>query len=129
MINDSFMKALHWIIVGLLLVMNHLGLAQSTPEYFVGIKSVARPEIIQLPDSVITFPITGLTYIKMASPTSGTVQIAEIELWVVDAKGKIIYNTIVATSATAVKDAFDAEYCRYMKLQSNYTRFQKHPTL
>ena len=95
-----------------------------TQKRFNTIKSVVQPEIIQLPDSVIFFPITGLTYIRTIPPSMISAAYTEIELWIVDAKGKVIYNNIIATKNQG--DALlDADYCRYMKLQRKYLLDQR----
>lgn len=51
----------------------------------------------------------------------------EIEIWIIDSKGKIIYNNITTTTPyNPGPNPFDTEYCRYMKLQSNYLLHQRH---
>jgi hypothetical protein len=92
---------------------------------FNDIKRIVQPDIIQLPDSIITFPIIGLTNILTVPGNSLSGPYTEIELWIIDAKGEIIYNTIMATQNMGYSP-LEIEYCRYMKLQSNYLLRQRH---
>jgi len=90
------------------------------------IKMIIQPDVIQLPDSVIVFPLTGLTNIINIPANMICAAHTEIEMWVIDNEGKIIYNNLIATNTNDGSYPLDTDYCRYMKLQSNYMRIQRH---
>jgi hypothetical protein len=83
------------------------------------IKQVYLDKITQLSDSAIVYPITGLTNITNRGAHLNGITTMGIELWIIDATGKVIYNNIVETGNRGYS-VVDAEYSRYMKLQSNY---------
>ena len=90
------------------------------------IKAIIQPDIIQLPDSVIAYPLTGLTNIRVIPGNMISGPYTEIELWIIDDEEKIIYNNTIATDKNDGSYPLETEYCRYMKLQSNYLRHQRH---
>lgn len=94
-------------------------------ERFNVIKRIVQPDIIQLPDSVIVFPIIGLTNILTIPGNSLSGPYTEIELWIIDAEGKMIYNNVIATRNSGYSE-LEIEYCRYMNLQTNYLIRQRH---
>jgi hypothetical protein len=124
------MKAL--LVLPVLLFTYYLSYGQTQIPYtviqarFNLIKRIVQPDIIQLPDSVITFPLTGLTNIINIPGNTLSGAYTEIEMWIVDSKGKIIYNNVIATNKNNGCYPLDTEYCRYMKLQSNYMRHQHY---
>src|SRR6478736_195578 len=93
-------------------------------KHFNEIKQIVQPDIIQLPDSVITFPLTGLTFIRVIPANQLSGSYTEIELWIIDKTEKVIYNNVIATDKNTGQFPIDAEYCRYMKLQVNYLLHQ-----
>ena len=88
-------------------------------------KNIPQFDYIQLPDKEIVYPVTGLTEIHMESITAGGAGgagggglFAVIECWVVDAKGKIVYNNIHTINPRMISEnqvVTDADYFRYMK--------------
>ena len=113
-----------------LLLMSHLSFAQisynAIQMRFNVIKAIIQPDIIQLPDAAIVYPITGLTNIRVIPGNMICGPYTEIELWIIDHEGKIIYNNTIATNTNDGSYPLETEYCRYMKLQSNYLRIQRH---
>jgi hypothetical protein len=79
------------------------------------LKDEYQVDNIQLPDSVIVFPVTGMVSMKVMASLMGEV-IVDVEVWVVDAKGKLVYNNVFAAKDLSTAK-FDLEYLRYMKLQ------------
>jgi hypothetical protein len=117
------------ILLPALLLLSHLSFGQ-TPYTVIQtrfniIKRIVQPDIIQLPDSVIIFPLIGLTNIINVPGNMLSGPYVEIEMWIIDSKGKIIYNNVIANQNDG-SHPLEAEYCRYMKLQSNYVRHQHH---
>jgi len=88
------------------------------------LKNEAQPEIIQMADSSIIYPVTGLINIDVKSSLMGET-IVEVEVWVVDSKGKLVYNTIFAAKDLSEKN-FDKEYMRYMQLQGKRLLKRRH---
>lgn len=124
-----FMRTL--FLLPVLLLISHLSVAQMPPltviqQHFNVIKIILQPDIIQLPDSVIVFPLIGLTNIRVIPGNQLSGAYTEIELWIIDKEEKIIYNNVIATNTNAGQSLVDAEYCRYMKLQCNYLLHQRH---
>ncbi|MDF2454316.1 MAG: hypothetical protein K0R51_309 [Cytophagaceae bacterium] len=114
-----------------LLLVYQLSFGQTTPYTAIQlrfnlIKVIIQPDIIQLPDSAIVFPVTGLTNIRVIPGNMISGPYTEIELWIIDNEGKIIYNNTIATDKNDGSYPLETEYCRYMKLQSNYLRIQRH---
>lgn len=126
--DHSFMRTL--LFLAFILLLHHLSFAQTpysvVQQRFNLIKVIVQPDIIQLPDSVIAFPLIGLTNIRVIPGNSLSGAYTEIELWIIDAKETIIYNNVIGTQNEGSR-LIEAEYCRYMKMQSNYTR--NHPPL
>lgn len=123
------MKAL--IITTALFLLSFCSYGQTTPYTTIQlrfnlIKAIVQPDIIQLPDSAIVFPVTGLTNIRVIPGNMISGPYTEIELWIIDKEGKIIYNNTIATDKNDGRYPLETEYCRYMKLQSNYLRIQRH---
>ena len=87
--------------------------------HFNRLKNIPQTEVIQLPDSVIVFPITGV--VNILPKIGQTTKYTEIELWAIDAKGTIIYNNIIAT-VNSGDQVVDQEYCRYLRMQGQYER-------
>ena len=96
-----------------------------TPQQHKAIKSVCQESDIHLPDSAIVYPLAGITNIvNRANNREG--KYAEIECWIVDATGKVIYNSVIIKAKYSRNTTMDAEYCRYMKLQNNYALHQRN---
>jgi hypothetical protein len=105
------------ILLCLLLMVSPVIFSQSlTLQQLKALKNEFQADIIQLPDSVIVYPVTGLIHIDIKNSLKGET-IVEVEVWVVDAKGKLVYNTIFAGKDLTVEN-FDADYKRYMRMQS-----------
>jgi hypothetical protein len=89
------MKTLLLVLLSILLTSTVYSQGYPPPtliqKRFNDIKRIVQPYSIHLPDSVITFPITGLTNVI------ATIHGVEIELWIIDAKGKssIILSSII----------------------------------
>ncbi len=97
-----------------------------TLQYLKACKDIAQPDYIQLKDHEIVYPVTGLTEIHMEIITAGGGgggaggggTFAVIEMWVVDAKGKIVYNNIYTINPRALSPGqmvMDEDYKKYMK--------------
>lgn len=74
---------------------------------------------IQVPDAQIVFPITGMTSMKVKqeyNPMSGSTQYLEVELYIVDATGRLVYAYVTTTKGDA-KTIIDEDYVRYMGMQ------------
>jgi len=84
------------------------------------LKDIAIPDHIQVPDAQIVYPVTGLTTIKLKQEYNpmGEVKYLEIELWVVDASGKVVYS-YVTTSSDFKNQTVDRDYERYMNRQGH----------
>ena len=118
------------LLLPALLFLSHLSFGQISytviQQRFNLIKVIVQPDIIQLPDSVIVYHLTGLTNIRVIPGEVLSGAYTEIELWIIDKEGKIIYNNTIATDKNNGSYPLELEYCRYMKLQSNYLRHQHH---
>jgi len=68
----------------------------------------------QIPDSALAYPLRGLCYVQ--SKYSGN----EIEFWILDAKGRLVYYNIVNLVKNDRTMYMDPEYVRYMKLQGTH---------
>ncbi|MDB5272570.1 MAG: hypothetical protein JWO58_937 [Chitinophagaceae bacterium] len=96
-----------------------------TPQQCKAIKDVYQESDIHLPDSSIVYPLAGITNIvNKANNREG--KYAEIEYWIVDATGKVIYNSTITKAKYSHNTTMDTEYCRYMKLQNNYALHQRN---
>ena len=87
---------------------------------------MVQSDYIQLKDNEIIYPVTGMTEIHMeiitagggAGGAGGGGTFAVIELWVVDAKGKIVYNNIYTINPRMLSPGqmvMDEDYKKYMK--------------
>jgi hypothetical protein len=112
--------------ISLILLTSHAFSQNIVTKNFDDIKRIIQPDIIQLPDSVITFPLIGLTNIRVIPGSQLSGFYVEIELWIIDNDGKIIYDNVIATDKNTGQYPVDVEYCRYMKLQCNYLLHQRH---
>ncbi|MBC7488332.1 MAG: hypothetical protein H7282_16460 [Cytophagaceae bacterium] len=118
------------ILLPALLFLSHVSFGQ-TPytviqERFNLIKVIVQPNILQLPDSIIVYPLTGLSNIRVIPGNMICGPYTEIELWIIDHEGKIIYNNTIATDKNNGSYPLESEYCRNMKLQNNYMLHQRH---
>ena len=111
--------------VGIFLMISHWTYSQSLPlAQLKALKDVSQPEIIQIADSAIVYPVTGMINIDVKSSLMGET-VVEVEVWVVDSKGKLVYNTIFAAKDLSEKN-FDREYMRYMSLQGRKLLKRRH---
>jgi hypothetical protein len=111
--------------IGLFLMVSHWTYSQSLSlTQLKALKNEAQPEIIQIADSAIVYPVTGLINIDIKSSLMGET-IVEVEVWVVDSKGKLVYNNIFAAKDLSEKN-FDKEYMRYMSLQGKRLLKRRH---
>lgn len=89
-------------------------------------KNIVQPDYIQLPDKDIVYPVTGVTEIHMeiitagggAGGAGGGGTFAVIEMWVIDARGKIVYNNIYTVNPRMLSPGqmvMDEDYKMYMK--------------
>ena len=85
------------------------------------LKNMPIYDHIQLSDAQIVYPVTGLTSIKVKQEYSprGEIKYLEIELWIVDARGKIVYSYIT-TSTDLKNQTVDRDYERYMNSQGHH---------
>jgi hypothetical protein len=122
-------------LVLLLFIASYVGAQTLTLEQLHYIKLIYQPDYVELPDSKIVYPVTGLTEIVMRTMTTGAKGamgggvFADIEQWVVDATGRIVYNSsymINITSTTNTVNAFDLAYLRYMKKNGRRLLGQRH---
>ncbi|MDB5257525.1 MAG: hypothetical protein JWM14_2220 [Chitinophagaceae bacterium] len=114
-------------IVFLLLFISVYAFAQTpTLQYFKACKDIPQSDYIQLRDKDIVYPVVGLTEIHMeiitagggAGGAGGGGLFAVIEIWVVDAEGKIVYNNIHTINPRMISETqvvTDADYLKYMK--------------
>ena len=113
------------LILGFLFISS-FGHAQSPiVEYYNKFKSILSPKVIRLSDEEISYPIVGLTNILNTRNimTGGTY--TDIELWVIDANGKVIYSNIITTRNSGGL-ILDQEYSHYMHLKRNYELNQRN---
>jgi len=111
--------------VGIFLMISHWTYSQSLPlAQLKALKDVSQPEIIQIADSAIVYPVTGMINIDVKSSLMGET-IVEVEVWVVDSKGKLVYNNVFAAKDLSEKN-FDKEYTRYMNLQGKRLLKRRH---
>ncbi len=110
----------------LFLLINHWVSAQSslTLDQLKTLKNQFQPEIIQVHDSAIVYPVTGMINIDIKSSLMGET-IVEVEVWVVDSKGKLVYNNIFAAKDLSEKN-FDQEYMRYMRMKGKKILKRRH---
>jgi hypothetical protein len=95
----------------------------------VKIKDKFIPDVIQLHDSSIVYPVTGMISIKIKqeyNPVAAK-EYAEIEIWVIDATGKVVYNTIINTLGLP-NQPIDKDYVTYMKHQRKNMLNRTYPT-
>ena len=109
----------------LLFLSSHLGHSQTyTLPQLKALKDVYQSDIIQVNDADISYPVTGMINIDVKSSLMGET-IVEVEVWVVDSKGKLVYNTVFAAKDLSDKN-FDREYMRYMNLQGRKLLKRRH---
>ena len=117
------MKRIVFIVV--FLMISHWTYSQSLSlAQLKALKNVSQPEIIQLEDSAIVYPVTGMINIDVKSSLMGET-IVEVEVWIVDSKGKLVYNNVFAAKDLSEKN-FDKEYARYMSLQGKRLLKRRH---
>lgn len=112
--------------ISLFLLISQWTSAQSslTLDQLKALKNQFQPEIIQVHDSVIVYPVTGVINIDIKSSLMGET-IVEVEVWVVDSKGKLVYNNTFAAKDLSEKN-FDHEYMRYMKMKGKKILKNRH---
>jgi hypothetical protein len=111
--------------IGFFLMISQSIYSQSlTLDQLKALKTKAQPDIIQLVDSAIDYPVTGLITIDVKSSLMGET-VVEVEVWVVDSNGKLVYNTVFAAKDLSEKN-FDKEYMRYMSLQGKRLLKRRH---
>lgn len=109
---------------------------KSTLAHLKACKDVFQPDYIQLRDQEIVYPVTGLTEIHMeiitagggAGGAGGGGLFAVIELWVIDAKGKIVYNNVYTVNPRMLSEGqmvMDEDYKKYMKRNEKEVRKSK----
>lgn len=117
------MKKILFICVWLMI--SHGSYSQSlTLAQLKALKDESQPDIIQIVDSAIVYPVTGLINIDIKSSLMGET-IVEVEVWVVDKTGKLVYNNVFAAKDLSEKN-FDKEYMRYMTLQGKRLLKRRH---
>lgn len=103
-------------VIAVFFILSSIGHAQVvTLEKLRACKNEVLEDYIDIPDSKIKYPITGMVYISLPSSLQGEV-IVEVELWVIDADGRIVYNTVYAGSKLG-KETFEPGYMKYMQNQ------------
>ncbi|MDB5273953.1 MAG: hypothetical protein JWO58_2320 [Chitinophagaceae bacterium] len=109
----------------LLLFLSHWACAQKlTLAELKALKADYNPDIVQVKDSVIAYPVTGLIHIDIRSSLMGET-IVEVEVWVVDSQGKLVYNNTFAAKNLSVTN-FDVDYMRYMRMQGTQIIKRRH---
>jgi len=123
--SSLFMKKIIFLV--LILFLSSCAFAQtSTLQYIKDCKNIVQPDYIQLPDKEIVYPVTGITEIHMeiitagggAGGAGGGGTFAVIEMWVIDARGKIVYNNIYTVNPRMLSPGqmvMDEDYKKYMK--------------
>ena len=121
----SFMKKIFFVV--LILFLSSCAFAQTpTLQYIKDCKNIVQSDYIQLPDKDIVYPVTGITEIHMeiitagggAGGAGGGGTFAVIEMWVIDARGKIVYNNIYTVNPRMLSPGqmvMDEDYKKYMK--------------
>ena len=113
------------LFIGLFLVMSHLTYSQSlTLPQLKALKSEFQLDIIQVKDADIAYPVTGMVDIHVKNSLMGET-VVEVEVWVVDSKGKLVYNNVFAAKDLSEKN-FDRDYMHYMKLQGKRLLKRRH---
>jgi len=101
-------------------------------------KAIFQPDNIQLRDNEIVYPVTGLTEIRMEFMTaggpggSGGGLFAVVEMWVIDAKGKIAYNNVYVINPKMLTEGqmvMDPDYMKYMQRNEHACRKRKQSFL
>ena len=115
------------VLLFYVLFLSACAVAQTpTLHYIKECKDIVQPDYIQLPDKDIVYPVTGITEIHMeiitagggAAGAGGGGTFAVIEMWVIDAKGKIVYNNIYTVNPRMLSPGqmvMDEDYKKYMK--------------
>jgi hypothetical protein len=107
------------VILLFLILFSSVACSQTlTLPELIQLKNKPVYENIQVPDAQIVFPVTGLTSMKLKQEYNpmGEVKYLEIELWVIDAKGTVVYSYIT-TSKSLDGQIVDKDYARYMTMQ------------
>jgi hypothetical protein len=104
------------ILIVFLLLVSQWGYSQTlTLAQLKEMKNNYQPELIQVDDADIAYPVTGVVYIDTKYSLMGE-SVVEVEVWIVDSKGTLVYNNVFAAKNLSEKN-FDKEYMRYMMLQ------------
>lgn len=113
------------LFLGLFLMLGHLTYSQSlTLAQLKALKDEFQLDIVQVKDADIAYPVTGMVNINVKNSLMGET-IVEVEMWVVDSKGKLVYNSVFAAKDLDNKN-FDRDYMRYMKLQGRKLLKNRH---
>jgi hypothetical protein len=78
------------------------------------VKAEVINDYVQIPDSAIAYPMRGLCYVT--AKYSGN----EIEFWILDAKGRLIYYNTHNLVQNDKKMFMDPEYVRYMRMNGQH---------
>ncbi len=112
---------MRYIVLFLVLVSgSSFGQSLTLPE-LKQLKNKPLMDNIQVPDRQIVYPVTGLNSMKIKqeyNPMTGSTQYLEVELFILDARGKIVYYYTTAYKGIA-EQLIDTDYVRYMNIQGH----------
>jgi hypothetical protein len=127
-IYSTSLQFMNTILFILMLVLGGNVCAQSlTLPELKNIKSVFIMDNVQLRDAQIVYPVTGLNAMKVKqeyNPMTGSTQYIEVELWLVDARGKVVYYYTTTTKGLA-DQLIDNDYVRYMNRQGHHMKYRR----
>lgn len=103
------------LLVFLFLFSGILYAQKNTLESLKKTKQVVLSDYVDIPDAKIVYPVTGLVNLTIPNSLMGET-IIEVEVWVIDAEGRIVYNTVYA-SKSLDKISFEPGYMKYMMSQ------------
>jgi hypothetical protein len=78
-------------------------------------KLVVLPDYVEIPESEIVYPVTGMVQLGIPTSLQGET-IIEVEVWVIDARGRVVYNTVYA-GKNLEKISFEPGYMKYIRSQ------------
>jgi|GEM_PF-2590392 len=107
--------SLRFLLIFFLFISSFASAQKITLEYLKKCKETVLSDYVDIPDSKIAYPVTGLVYLTQPSSLMGETLI-QVEVWVIDAEGRIVYNTVYA-SKSLDKISFEPGYMKYMMSQ------------
>jgi hypothetical protein len=103
------------LLMSLFLLSVPLRAQTNTLESLKKTKLVVLPDYVEIPESEIAYPVTGMVQLGIPTSLQGET-IIEVEVWVIDARGRVVYNTVYA-GKNLEKISFEPGYMKYMMSQ------------